>query len=560
MSYIFLFIIIAFPSALSSIPNFVIFLADDLGYGDLGCFGNYSIKTPNIDKLAGSGIKLTHHLTADAVCTPSRAAFLTGRYPLRSGMASSNRNKVFFFVAASGGLPSSEITFAQALKKKQYSTALIGKWHLGNDCIYKSDGCHHPLNHGFDYFYGLPLSNFKDFGDNGESVITAYVPHFYTYIITVIVIGITFLYFTCKKNKIWCTLVLFVFIIIPIISSFFLLNLKIINGILMENREVIEQPIRLKGLTQRFVHKAKQFLNKQSFSNKPFLLYMPFVHVHTALFCASEFSGRSAHGRYGDNVEEMDWAVGEVIKTLEDLSMLNNTFIYFSSDNGAHIEEVGHDGQKEGGFNGVLKGGKMMGGMEGGIRVPSIISWPEKVAPKEINILTSQMDIFPTMLDITGLPLPNDRIIDGKSLVPVITGNLKHHKIVFHYCGKFIHAATYIPDQGNNKWKVHWITPKFIPGTDRCPYVCHCFGEFIIHHEPPLLYNLVNDISESHPIDVSSNKKYLEIISLISNKRREHEKTIKNVTDQFSFSNSVWKPWLQPCCNFPFCKCTDPDF
>ncbi|GFQ89743.1 steryl-sulfatase [Trichonephila clavata] len=117
-----------------SLPNFVIFLADDLGYGDVGCFGNYSIKTPNIDKLAANGVKLNHHLTAAAVCTPSRAALLTGRYPVRSGMESSSRNKVFFFVAASGGLPENEITIAKALKKKQYTTGIIGKWHLGNDC------------------------------------------------------------------------------------------------------------------------------------------------------------------------------------------------------------------------------------------------------------------------------------------------------------------------------------------------------------------------------------------------------------------------------------------
>lgn len=124
----------------------------------------------------------------------------------------------------------------------------------------------------------------------------------------------------------------------------------------MQNMEVIEQPIRLKGLTQRFVHKAKLFLKEQTSRNKPFLLFMPFVHVHTALFCAPEFEKHSVHGRYGDNVEEMDWAVGEVMKMLKDLNVLKDTFVYFSSDNGAHIEEVGKDGEREGGFNGVLKG------------------------------------------------------------------------------------------------------------------------------------------------------------------------------------------------------------
>ena len=233
---------------------------------------------------------------------------------------------------------------------------LPGKWHLGNDCSYQGDGCHHPLNHGFDYFYGLPLSNFKDFGENGESVITTYVPHFYAYLTSIIVIGITLTYFAYKKNKLYCAVIFIFFVIIPLFCTIFLLNLKTINGVIMQNKEVVEQPVRLKGLTQRFVYKAKQFLEKQSLLKKPFLLYMPFVHVHTALFCASKFSGQSAHGRYGDNVEEMDWAVGEVMQTLQDLNFLNNTFVYFSSDNGAHIEEVGHDGQREGGFNGILKG------------------------------------------------------------------------------------------------------------------------------------------------------------------------------------------------------------
>lgn len=202
----------------------------------------------------------------------------------------------------------------------------------------------------------MPLSNFKDLGEKGESVITAYVPHFYAYVTAVTVVGITLLYFTYTKNAILCFMILILLVIIPIIASIFTLNIKTLNGVLMQNKEVIEQPVRLKGLTQRFVRKANQYLKEQSLLSKPFLLYMPFVHVHTALFCSSEFNGRSAHGRFGDNVEEMDWAVGEVMKTLKDLNLLNNTFVYFSSDNGAHIEEVGYDGQREGGFNGVLRG------------------------------------------------------------------------------------------------------------------------------------------------------------------------------------------------------------
>ncbi|GFT37532.1 arylsulfatase D [Nephila pilipes] len=326
----------------------------------------------------------------------------------------------------------------------------------------------------------------------------------------------------------------------------------------MENRKVIEQPIRLKGLTQRFVYKANSFIDKQAAGKSPFLLFIPFVHVHTALFCSDEFVGKSKHGRYGDNVEEMDWAVGKVMEKLESVGLRNNTFVYFSSDNGAHIEETGVNGQREGGFNGIFKGGKAMGGMEGGIRVPSIISWPGTALKGEINYTTSQMDLFSTVMELTGTPLPKDRIIDGKSLIPLLNGKTQSpHEFIFHYCGKQIHAATYIQHNDQKLWKIHWTTPKFMPRTNQCEFVCHCFGDFVIHHNPPLLYDLENDPSEANPIDISSNSKYSKIISIVEKEKDRHLSKIEEVTDQFSFSNSIWKPWLQPCCNFPFCECTD---
>lgn len=121
----------------------------------------------------------------------------------------------------------------------------------------------------------------------------------------------------------------------------------------MENLDVVEQPIRLQGMTQRFVSKANEFLDRQQ---GPFLLFVSFMHVHTALFCSDEFKGRSAHGAYGDNVEEMDWAVGKIMEKLDDLGLRNKTFVYFSSDNGGHIEEVGINGEREGGYNGHFRG------------------------------------------------------------------------------------------------------------------------------------------------------------------------------------------------------------
>ncbi|KAL6093751.1 hypothetical protein STEG23_037296 [Scotinomys teguina] len=143
-------------------PNFVLIMADDLGIGDPGCYGNTTLRTPNIDRLAREGTKLTQHLAASPLCTPSRAAFFTGRYPVRSGMASHNRVGVFLFTASSGGLPPREVTFARLLQGRGYATGLVGKWHLGLNCRRRDDFCHHPLRHGFEFFHGIPLTNLRD--------------------------------------------------------------------------------------------------------------------------------------------------------------------------------------------------------------------------------------------------------------------------------------------------------------------------------------------------------------------------------------------------------------
>lgn len=543
-------------------PNFIIFIADDLGYGDVGCFGNDTIQTPNIDNIASQGAKLTHHLAAAAVCTPSRAALLTGRYPVRSGMEAFRRNKVLLFLASRGGLPSNETTFAKILQEEGYATALIGKWHLGLDCHKKGDMCHHPLNHGFDYFYGLPLTNLQDFGEDGKSVVTSYIPHFYTYLITGLVIGLSlsFLFLSYGYRKTFWILS-FIFLCSTCFVYTFIQNIKILNGIVMKNQDVIEQPVRLNGLTQRFVEESNRFLKNNS--KHPFLLVMSFVHVHTALFSAPEFVNKSKHGKYGDNVEELDWAVGKILATVEELGEKNNTFVYFTSDNGGHIEERGKNDECEGGYNGIFKGGKTMGGMEGGIRVPTVVMWPNKIPAKTvIPVPTSQMDLFTTILQIVGCSLPTDRIIDGKNILPLLQGIEKTspHQYLFHYCGQDIHAARYIPLNEPAIWKVHYYIPRWKPGTTECEFVCHCFGNFVVHQNPPLLYNIADDPSENNPIDVNSNPKWLKLISHINKAINKHKESIAAVSQQFTFVNSMWIPWLQPCCNFPWCHCVDKNY
>lgn len=559
-----IFIVLVNGNDSNQSPNIVILIADDLGIGDVGCFGNITIRTPNIDNIASGGVKLTHHLTAAAVCTPSRAALLTGRYPVRQGMEASGRNKVLIFLASTGGLPPNEVTFAKALKlsDREYSTALIGKWHLGMNCKEYGDHCHYPLKHGFDYYYGIPLTNLKDFGVDGDSVVTTYFPPIYKIIMSIIVVGLTLSGILVKAGHFKQFFICFLLLVfVPYLAKVFISNIRVLNGVLMRNGDVVEQPVILPGLTQRLTKEATNFIDIQSKKKTPFLLVLSFVHVHTALFTDPAFANRSVHGTYGDNIEELDWAVGEVLHSLKKNELTNKTLLYFTSDNGGHLEESGLNGQREGGYNGKFRGGKCMGGMEGGIRVPSIISWPGTF-PKgvEVGVPTSQMDIYPTLMDAVGLTndkKDGDVIIDGKSILPLLTGSVEKspHNFLVHYCGTNIHAVRYI-DENGNIWKMHFRTPKFLPGTERCEYVCQCFGEHETHYTPPLFYNLKDDPYEAKLLKYDD-PKYSKVTEKIHELLEKHKKSMPDVPSQFNFWSTLWRPSLQPCCNFPYCNCKE---
>ncbi|XP_064484719.1 steryl-sulfatase-like isoform X2 [Ornithodoros turicata] len=539
-------------------PNIVILLADDLGIGDVGCFGNTTISTPNIDSIGKDGAVLTHHISAAAVCTPSRAALLTGRYPVRSGMESHSRNKVIIVLASRGGLPTNETTFAKVLQQSGYATGYFGKWHLGLYCSSISDPCHHPMNHGFDTFYGLPLTNLKDFGDDGDSVVTTYYPRAASVTYAVLLVALTSAYLLLRRGWIFtASLVVTVFVVNPLVVIFFVKNIAVINGVLMRDYEVVEQPVRLPGMTQRLVAEAEKFVHSAVELRKPFLLFLSFVHVHTALFTHPLFAGRSAHGRYGDNVEELDWGVGQILQLLRETGQESNTLVYFSSDNGGHIQEVGLDGQREGGYNGIYRGGKMMGGWEGGIRIPTVMAWPGKIRPgHRVAAATSQMDLLPTVLEAAGAQHPDaDRVLDGASLMPLLRNETQFssHRFLFHYCGVNIHAVRYIPEDNSGVWKVHYHTPD----TSKCPYVCHCQGSHIQDHNPPLVYHLDTDPSEQRPLSANSDPRVGEVLAAADAAVRMHRGTVERVPQQFSFQNSFWLPWLQPCCNFPRCSCRE---
>lgn len=544
-------------------PNFVLLMADDLGIGDPGCYGNKTLRTPNIDRLAGGGVKLTQHLAAAPLCTPSRAAFLTGRYPIRSGMAAQNQVGVFIFSASSGGLPPSEITFAKLLKNQGYTTALIGKWHLGTNCHNSSDFCHHPLSHGFDYFHGIPVTNLRDCKPGEGSVFTTafrllvFVPLQVLALALLTLAGLRWLGLFRVPPALIFSLLFLAALVLGLLLCF-LHFFRPLNCFLMRNHDITQQPMSYDNLTQRLTADAVRFIQRNAES--PFLLVLSFLHVHTALFSSKIFAGKSKHGAYGDATEEMDWSVGQILDVLDELKLANNTLIYFSSDQGAHVEEVTVKGEVHGGSNGIYKGGKATN-WEGGIRVPGILRWPGVIqAGLELDAPTSNMDLFPTVANLAGAPLPEDRIIDGRDLMPLLLGQSQHsdHEFLFHYCNFYLNAVRWHPRNSTSIWKAFFFTPKFSPeGANGCfaTHVCFCHGHSITHHDPPLLFDISQDPRETDPLTPTSEPRFWEILEVMQQAAARHTRTLQDVPDQLSPGNIIWKPWLQMCCSWSGLSC-----
>lgn len=393
-SLIILYILCPWLSALAAQPNIVIIYADDLGYGDLGCYGHPTIRTPNLDRMAAEGMRFTQFYSAAEVCSPSRAALLTGRYPVRSGMCHERfrvlrRN-------SSGGLPQSEVTLAELLKEQGYRTACIGKWHLG---VWSNDPKHHPMNHGFDFQFGLPHSNDMDPKPGNPKRANALVD---------------------QKAEYW-------------------------NSPLYRGMELVERPADQTTLTRRYTEEAVKFITAKK--RQPFFLYFPHSFPHTPLFASKDFKGKSQRGIYGDAVEELDWSVGRVIAALREHELAENTIVFFSSDNGPWLL-MGATG----GSSGLLRDGKGST-WEGGMRVPGIAWWPGKIKPSVCRDVACTMDLFTTFAKFGGAKVPQDRAIDGMDISPLLFDTGKVEREVFcYYRGARVFAARVGP------WKAHWLT------------------------------------------------------------------------------------------------------
>ena len=346
-------------------PNVIIIYTDDLGYGDLGCYGSKAIRTPHIDRLAKAGLRCTDYYACSGVCSPSRAGLLTGRYPFRSGMtgnpypADEAKGRVLVRNLggqmsalgsmdlhegyATSGLSNKEMTIGSALKLAGYRTAMVGKWHLGD---FGKQPEFHPMKFGFDSYYGVPHAS-------GMRPCPLY-----------------------------------------------------------RGEDKLEEDILdiLGELTSLYTSESIKFI--ESAKDQPFFLYLAHTFPHQPLAASANFAGKSKGGKYGDTVEEIDWSVGQIVDALDRAGVTDNTLIIFTSDNGPWFE----------GSAGMLRGGKGQS-MDGGFKVPFIAKWPKRIkANTESSELITNLDIFPTLLHLAGVEQPSDRVIDGKNIAGLLTG------------------------------------------------------------------------------------------------------------------------------------------
>ena len=378
-------------------PNIIIIFADDLGYGDLSIYGNTSIRTPNLDRMATEGQKWTNFYAQSPVCSPSRAALLTGRLPIRTGMygeAQRGAPKVLRDNAAQG-LPAEEITLAEALQAKGYATGIIGKWHLGHLPPFQ------PMRQGFAEWFGLPFSHDMRM--------------------------------TVPRDKLWQT------------EAFYKPKPEYWDVPLMRNDKVIEQPVDHRTLTRRYTEEALRFIT--SHRSKPFLLYLAHSMPHIPLATTDRFARHSAAGVYGDVVEELDWSVGQILETLRRAGLDKRTLVIFTSDNGPWLPFQTH-----GGSAGPLRDGKGTT-WEGGMRVPAIFWWPGTVRPGVVFDMGSNMDIFVTATKLAGGDVPTDRVIDGVDLRGPLRGTARSPRhILFYYWDNELRAIR------KDDFKAHFIS------------------------------------------------------------------------------------------------------
>lgn len=377
-------------------PNFVIIFTDDQGYGDLGCFGGKHVNTPRIDQMANQGQKLTSFYVAAPVCTPSRAALMTGCYPKRVDLATGSNFPVLL-AGDPKGLNPNEITIAEVLKAVGYKTGIFGKWHLGDQPEFL------PTRQGFDEFWGIPFSHdIHPFHPRQE-------------------------------------------------------RFKFPPLALLDGEKVIEMDPDADNLTKRITENAVSFIEKHK--DDPFFLYVPHPIPHRPLHVSSEFMGdvvdelkaqleQEPEGKvdyplrdklFRQAIREIDWSVGKILDTLKEQGVDERTLVILTADNGPAVGNAG-----------PLKG-KKGSTFEGGMREATVIRWPGKIeAGKENAELMTAMDLLPTFAKLAGARLADDRVIDGRDIWPVLAeGAPSPHDAFFYHRAKTLQAVR------SGDWKLH---------------------------------------------------------------------------------------------------------
>lgn len=424
-------------------PNIILIFTDDQGYNDVGVFGAKDISTPNLDQMAKDGAKLTNFYAAQAVCSASRAAILTGNYPNRIGIHNA------FMPNSKKGLNPKETTLAEMLKNKGYATAIFGKWHLGDAVEFM------PTKQGFDEYFGIPYSNDMWPLHPQQGPIFDFGP-------------------------------------LP----------------LYENEKVIDTLTDQTNLTTLITERSVDFIERNK--NNPFFLYVPHPQPHVPLYVSDKFKGKSNRGLYGDVIMELDWSVGEIIKSVEKNGLTKNTIIIFTSDNGPWLAYGNHSGSAF-----PFREGKGTG-WEGGQREPFIIKYPKEIkAGVTIEAPVMAIDIFPSLAEVTNSRLP-ENIIDGKSGWSLLTGKTNdspQKAYFFYYRVNELFGVRY------GKWKLYFPhTYRTMdgqePGKDGLP------GEYkMVDLKEIELYDLESDASETKNV-AKTNAKVVAIIQKLADDMR----------------------------------------
>jgi arylsulfatase len=374
----------AWPARAATPPNMIIIFADDMGYGDAGCYGAQDIATPHLDRLAAEGVKFTRFYVAQPVCSASRASLLTGCYASRVSIhgALGPRSNV--------GLHPNETTLAEVLKRRGYATAIVGKWHLGDRPDFL------PTRQGFDFYFGLPYSN--DMWPFHPDYLNL-PPD------------------SPKRKPGYPDLPLY------------------------ENERIRLSPVTAEHQTQLttwYTERAVQFIEQNR--RRPFFLYVAHSMPHVPLYVSDKFKGRSARGLYGDVIMEIDWSVGQILAALRRHGLEERTLVIFTSDNGPWLSYGNHSGSAGG-----LREGKGTV-WEGGVREPCLMRWPGKIPAGSVCTQPAMtIDLLPTLARLAGAALPTNKI-DGKDIWPLIAGHPgavnPHEAYYFYYAQNELQALT----------------------------------------------------------------------------------------------------------------------